>query len=388
MKNDGIHLWGSADDEGRGMNDDEEGDDYLALADSAIVVPTVEPVSPPEGTEPVIPPPSTDITTIGARITVRHFKLSYPFYQRQRGAPVRCMAPICTFNTTTCANTITTYHSGCSHPIQTLRIASTQALVDAVTAALPSPPLPPLPPSLYIPPLVDRKDDIPESERPPSKGLSQATYQELQTHRDRVYAYETHIQAHQAQLQLQSTLIQTQHQVYETRFQMQQAEMAALRRVLTVAPEHRWQETLRPGPGARIPDHQDASGDANNEEEYPLLSNTNPNNLTPESVQAMIDQSLQRNSTNGDASHSSHGDDRRNVQTARPCFYVDFMKCQPLNFKGTEGVVGLTRWIEKMESVFNISGCAIKNNQVKVCHLHSDRFCHDLVNGQIKNLSS
>ncbi|GJU56576.1 hypothetical protein Tco_1230290 [Tanacetum coccineum] len=68
-------------------------------------------------------------------------------------------------------------------------------------------------------------------------------------------------------------------------------------------------------------------------------SNTNPNNMTPESVQAMIDQALQRNSTNGDASHSSHGDDRRNVQTARPCFYADFMKCQPLNFKGTEGVV-------------------------------------------------
>ncbi|GJZ68308.1 putative reverse transcriptase domain-containing protein [Tanacetum coccineum] len=76
--------------------------------------------------------------------------------------------------------------------------------------------------------------------------------------------------------------------------------------------------------------------------------------MTPKSVQAMIDQALQRNSTNGDASHSSHGDDRRNVQTARPCFYADFMKCQPLNFKGTEGVVGLTRWIEKMESVFNI----------------------------------
>ncbi|GJX18576.1 putative reverse transcriptase domain-containing protein [Tanacetum coccineum] len=32
--------------------------------------------------------------------------------------------------------------------------------------------------------------------------------------------------------------------------------------------------------------------------------------------------------------------------------------------RGTEGVVGLTRWIEKMESVFNISGCAIEN-QVK-----------------------
>ncbi|GKE48545.1 hypothetical protein Tco_1479803, partial [Tanacetum coccineum] len=46
--------------------------------------------------------------------------------------------------------------------------------------------------------------------------------------------------------------------------------------------------------------------------------NTNPNNMTPESVQAMIDQALQRNSTNRDASHSSHGDNRRNVQTARP----------------------------------------------------------------------
>ncbi|GJR80856.1 hypothetical protein Tco_0151641 [Tanacetum coccineum] len=75
-------------------------------------------------------------------------------------------------------------------------------------------------------------------------------------------------------------------------------------------------------------------------------SNTNPNNMTPESVQAMIDQALHRNSTNGDTSHSSHGDDRRNVQTARLCYYADFMKCQPLNFKGTEGVVGaaLTWW--------------------------------------------
>ncbi|GKC21117.1 putative reverse transcriptase domain-containing protein [Tanacetum coccineum] len=83
--------------------------------------------------------------------------------------------------------------------------------------------------------------------------------------------------------------------------------------------------------------------------------------MTLESVQAMIDQALLRNSTNGDGSHSSHRDNRRNVQTARPCFYADFMKCQPLNFKGNEGVVGLTWWIEKMESVSNISGCAIEN---------------------------
>ncbi|GJZ15818.1 putative reverse transcriptase domain-containing protein, partial [Tanacetum coccineum] len=40
------------------------------------------------------------------------------------------------------------------------------------------------------------------------------------------------------------------------------------------------------------------------------------------------------------------------------------MKCQPLNFKGTEGVVGLSQWLENMESVFHISGCAV-DNQVK-----------------------
>ncbi|GKD03002.1 putative reverse transcriptase domain-containing protein [Tanacetum coccineum] len=55
------------------------------------------------------------------------------------------------------------------------------------------------------------------------------------------------------------------------------------------------------------------------------VNDTNPNNMTPESIQAMIDQALLRNSTNGDGSHSSHGDNRRNVQTARPCFYADFM---------------------------------------------------------------
>ncbi|GKC49362.1 putative reverse transcriptase domain-containing protein [Tanacetum coccineum] len=116
--------------------------------------------------------------------------------------------------------------------------------------------------------------------------LSQVTHQELQTHRDHVYAHETHIQA---QLKLQSTLIQTQHHVYETRFQMQQAEMAALRETdrrhqaqmaetLRVMRDirremsdmqaelavHREQQrrARQPGPDARIPDHQDASGNA------------------------------------------------------------------------------------------------------------------------------
>nr|GFA53033.1 reverse transcriptase domain-containing protein [Tanacetum cinerariifolium] len=91
---------------------------------------------------------------------------------------------------------------------------------------------------------------------------------------------------------------------------------------------------------------------------------TNPNNMTPEAMQTMIDQALLRNSGGGDGSHSSHAENPRNMHAARPCYYADFMKCHPLNFKGIEGAVGLTRWIEKMESVFNISGCAVEN-QIK-----------------------
>ncbi|GJS82033.1 reverse transcriptase domain-containing protein [Tanacetum coccineum] len=88
--------------------------------------------------------------------------------------------------------------------------------------------------------------------------------------------------------------------------------------------------------------------------------------MTPESIQAMIDRAIQRNSnqTQDDDSHNSGGGIRRPVQPARVCTYLGFMKCQPLNFNGTEGVVGLSQWLEKMESVFHISGYAIEN-QVK-----------------------
>ncbi|GJU01553.1 putative reverse transcriptase domain-containing protein [Tanacetum coccineum] len=86
--------------------------------------------------------------------------------------------------------------------------------------------------------------------------------------------------------------------------------------------------------------------------------------MTPESIQAMIDRAIQRNSTQDDRSQSSGGGIRRPVQPARVCSYPDFMKCQPLNFKGTEGVVGLSHWLEKMESLFHISGCAVRGNDV------------------------
>ncbi|GJX96269.1 retrovirus-related pol polyprotein from transposon TNT 1-94 [Tanacetum coccineum] len=51
-----------------------------------------------------------------------------------------------------------------------------------------------------------------------------------------------------------------------------------------------------------------------------------------------------RNSENGDDNHDS-GSGRRTERAAHECTYSDFLKCQPLDFKGTEGVVGLTHGV-------------------------------------------
>nr|GFC36256.1 hypothetical protein [Tanacetum cinerariifolium] len=77
-------------------------------------------------------------------------------------------------------------------------------------------------------------------------------------------------------------------------------------------------------------------------------------------------------STNGDDSHNSGTCVRRAERATRKCTYTDFLKCQPLPFKGIEGVASLSQWCERMESVFHISNCAAEN-QVKfaTCTLHS-----------------
>ncbi|GKA33849.1 reverse transcriptase domain-containing protein, partial [Tanacetum coccineum] len=43
----------------------------------------------------------------------------------------------------------------------------------------------------------------------------------------------------------------------------------------------------------------------------------------------------------------------------RGCSYKEFLACNPKEYDGKGGVVVLTRWIEKMESVHDMSGCSI-----------------------------
>ncbi|GJZ85971.1 putative reverse transcriptase domain-containing protein [Tanacetum coccineum] len=71
------------------------------------------------------------------------------------------------------------------------------------------------------------------------------------------------------------------------------------------------------------------------------------------------------NGENGNGGNGNPNENNRDTRpVARECTYQDFMKCQPLNFKGTEGVVGLIRWFEKMETMFHISNC-LEKYQVK-----------------------
>nr|GEW08063.1 reverse transcriptase domain-containing protein [Tanacetum cinerariifolium] len=278
---DGNSSGYDADDEDEDEKDEEE-EEHLASADSTVVIPTDELTSislPPEaGAKRLLAMPTPSPLSLTS--------LSPPSAEEHLA---RCMTP----------------------------------------TALPSPPLLP---SLYPPPPVDRKDDIPESKQPPRK---------------REVGY-----------RMRDTWIDSAEAVpYIAPTTLEKAELLALR--------GQPRRAGQPGGDARVPNHQDAPRDANRQNPPPPNTNTPPHHMTPKSVQAMIDQALLRNSTNGDMSQSSHEDNPRHMQTTRPCFYANFMKCHPLSVKGNEGHVGLTRWIEKMESVFNISGCAIKN-QVEV----------------------
>ncbi|GKE78671.1 hypothetical protein Tco_1544791, partial [Tanacetum coccineum] len=352
---DGDSSRDDTDDEDEDEEDEEEEEEHLALADSAIIVPVDEPIFPPEGIEPIIPPPFTDIT-IRARITIRP--------QTSISLPPRAEVERLLAMTTPSPSPPISF----LHPLQGRPF----------TAALPSPPLPPLPPSIYIPPPIDHRDDIPESEQPPRKRLYLSTLgsryeveksstarptrdqgidygfvskvdakERRQGTRDvgygirdtwvdsaeavpkiapmtvgevnarvtelaELHEHDTHdlyallkdaqdsrsrisqrvdMDSQRVDLLMRDmmTLQETVWMVHETRFQKQQAELAALRetdrrhqaqmvKTLRVIRDMRQEmsdmqaellalrgqqrRARQPGPEARIPDHQDASGDA------------------------------------------------------------------------------------------------------------------------------
>ncbi|GKB64570.1 reverse transcriptase domain-containing protein [Tanacetum coccineum] len=145
---DGDSSGDDADDEDEDMEKDDEDEEeeeeekHIASADSTAVIPIVELVSSPEGTEPIIPPP--DITTTGARISVRlQASVSLPStadVERLLALPTPPLSPL----------------TSLSPPSAGERLAR---LTD-----------PPVHPSPSLPQSsVNRRDKIPESKMPPRK---------------------------------------------------------------------------------------------------------------------------------------------------------------------------------------------------------------------------
>ncbi|GKA30494.1 hypothetical protein Tco_0716799 [Tanacetum coccineum] len=233
-------------------DEDEEEEEHLAPADSAIVVPVDEPVFSPDGTEPAEVERLLAMTTPSPSPPI---SLSPPSAEERL---VRSMAP------------------------------------PALTVALPSLPLPP---SIYIPPPVEHRDDIPESKQPPRKRLylsslgSRYEVGESSTTRPTRgrgidYGFVSMVDAEERVIELAelhehdtqdlyalledaqdnpspgtpdtATAVGYSHSDTTSDMRREMSDMQA--ELLALREQQR--RARQPGPEARIPDHQDHSGDA------------------------------------------------------------------------------------------------------------------------------
>nr|GEZ22329.1 hypothetical protein [Tanacetum cinerariifolium] len=93
----------------------------------------------------------------------------------------------------------------------------------------------------------------------------------------------------------------------------------------------------------------------------PANTPTLTTNITNAQLHALIDQGVAAALAERDADKSRIGDnsndsgtgERRQMTTLQECIYTDFLKCQPMSFQGTEGVVGsaLTWYNSHMRAV-------------------------------------
>ncbi|GJV92846.1 hypothetical protein Tco_1540659 [Tanacetum coccineum] len=91
-------------------------------------------------------------------------------------------------------------------------------------------------------------------------------------------------------------------------------------------------------------------------------SNTLPLDYTSldEEIETDLDSTIVTqvtNNVNNVNANGNGGNDGNN----RGCTYKEFLACKPNDFDGKGVAIALTRWIEKMESMMDISGCV--NNQ-------------------------
>nr|GFA69764.1 hypothetical protein [Tanacetum cinerariifolium] len=98
-------------------------------------------------------------------------------------------------------------------------------------------------------------------------------------------------------------------------------------------------------------------------------------------VEALAEYEAQRNSVVNGVTSNTTGTVPRTVRPTRECTYKDYLNCGPLKFNGTKGVIGLTRWFKRTESVSSISNYTAENQTLK--QMMTAKYCP---RGEIKKL--
>ncbi|GKF44606.1 hypothetical protein Tco_0131158 [Tanacetum coccineum] len=91
------------------------------------------------------------------------------------------------------------------------------------------------------------------------------------------------------------------------------------------------------------------------------IANANIAAIIVQQLQNIIHQIVTQvtNNVNNANENGGNGNGKnKNGGNNNGCIYKEFLACKPRDFDGKGGVIVLTRWIEKMESVMDISGCA------------------------------
>nr|GEZ47565.1 hypothetical protein [Tanacetum cinerariifolium] len=91
--------------------------------------------------------------------------------------------------------------------------------------------------------------------------------------------------------------------------------------------------------------------------------------VTNSQLQALIDRDVTAALEERDADRGRNGDNRndsgtggrRKMDTLRECSYIDFLKCQPMSFQGTEGVVGKRLGMVELPHESCWIGCCLCN---------------------------
>ncbi|GJS75763.1 hypothetical protein Tco_0725644 [Tanacetum coccineum] len=86
----------------------------------------------------------------------------------------------------------------------------------------------------------------------------------------------------------------------------------------------------------------------------PAMSQAAIRKLVVDCVSAALEAQA---ATMANADNTNRNTRQGETPVARKCSYKEFMSCQPFNFKGTEGAVGLIRWFERTKLVFLHSNC-------------------------------